>query len=91
MGACQPVTFKNITRQKFQMIRARVNAQAAKFVNNGDTGSATGKTPLGQFAAEWAYDEANQTLTITCTQKPVFVSESYMTAKMQALVESINA
>lgn len=90
MGTCQPVIFKNVTRQKFQAIRARVNAQAVTYTSNGDTGSASGKTPIGDFAVEWTFDEPAQTLTVTVTRKPLLVSESYMRGKMQSLVESVN-
>jgi hypothetical protein len=41
------------------------------------------------FAAEWTYDGVAN-LTITLTKKPLLVTENFMIAKMQALVESIN-
>lgn len=80
----QPLKFPNITRLKFQAIRARINAQADTKVV-GDQGTASGHG----FEATWTYSEPDQTLTIQCTKKPFFVSESLVTAKIQALVESV--
>ena len=84
MGQCAPVSFKNISRLKFQAIRARINAQAEMTVM-GDIGTATGNG----FTAQWNYSEPDQALTITCTQKPWFVSEGLVRDKIQQLVEGV--
>ena len=91
MAACQPVTFKNISQPVYRAILARVRAQAATFADNGNSGSATGDTPLGQVSSSWTYDETAQTLIITCTKKPFLVSEGLLAAKMQALVQSVTS
>jgi hypothetical protein len=84
MAACKPVTFKNITRERFQAIRARIRAQADVSVA-GDMGTASGNG----FAASWIYDEAAQTLSIQCTEKPWFVSEGLVADKIRALVTTL--
>ncbi len=85
MAACRPVIFRNVSRRKFMAVRARIYAQADTTRVTGDTGSATG---FG-YSAEWTYDEPNQTLVIQCTNKPVIIFESFVIAKIQALVESV--
>jgi hypothetical protein len=89
MSACAPITFSNISPLKYRAIVARIRAQADSTAMNGNTGSATGQSPLGQFAAEWTYDGTAK-LTITVTRKPMLVTENFMIAKMQALVDSIS-
>ena len=84
MAACKPVVFQNIARDKFNAVRARIRAQADVSVL-GDSGSAQGNG----FAASWIYDEPNQVLTIQCTDKPWFVSESLIADKIRALVTTI--
>ena len=84
MADCKPLVFQNISRPRFQNIRARIRAQAEVSVD-GDTGTAQGNG----FGASWAYDEATQTLTIQCTKKPFFVPESMVADKIYALVTSL--
>ena len=82
--AFKPVTFKNITREHFQAIRARIRAQADVSVV-GDTGTASGNG----FEASWNYDEPSQTLTIQCTKKPFWVSDGLVADKITALVTTV--
>ena len=89
MGACSPVSFHNVSPLKYRAIVARIRAQADSIAVTGNAGSAQGQSPLGQFVAEWTYD-GTANLTITVTKKPMFVTENFMTAKMEALVASIN-
>ncbi len=84
MAACKPVVFKNITREHFYAVRARIRAQADVSIN-GDSGTAAGNG----FSASWNYDEAAQTLSIQCTNKPFFVPESLVADKITALVTSL--
>jgi hypothetical protein len=84
MAGCRPLTFKNIPRERFLAIRARIRAQAEVSIL-GDTGTASGNG----FSASWSYDEAAQTLTIECTEKPFFAPESLVLDKIRALVTSL--
>jgi hypothetical protein len=84
MSACKPIAFKGITRQQFKAVRARIVSQADKTTQVGDTGTAEG---FG-FAANWAYDERSQTLTIHCTSKPPLFPEFMVRDKLQALVDN---
>lgn len=90
MASSKPVTFKNITRAKFLAIRARINAQATSIQSTGDTGTATGDTPLGEVQSSWSYNEATQSLTVIPLKLPFLCSESLFQGKMQALVDSVN-
>jgi len=83
--SCEPLTFKNISREKFQAVRARIRAQAEVVSIAGDMGTAEGNG----FKAQWTYDEPNQTLTIQCLQKPFFVSESLVADKIHVLVTEL--
>ena len=84
-----PVAFHNVSPLKYRAIIARIRAQADSITIDGNSGSAWGQSPLGQFVAAWSYDGAAN-LTITVTKKPMLVTENFMIAKMQALVDSIN-
>ena len=84
MAACKSIVFKNISRTKFQAIRARINAQA-EITCTGDIGTATGNG----YTAQWTYVEPDQTLTIQCTDRPWFISESLVADKIQQLVEGV--
>jgi hypothetical protein len=89
MASCQPVKFANVSRLKYQAIRARIRAQASSLTIDGDSGTASGSTPLGKVAFSWSYDEAGQTLTVQCTSKPMLVSEATVAAKLRDLMESV--
>jgi hypothetical protein len=84
MAACKPVTFQNISRDRFQAVRARIRAQADVAVM-GDMGTASGNG----FTATWNYDEPSQVLTIQCTVKPWFISEGLVADKIRALVTTL--
>ena len=88
MGACSPISFQNVTRQKFQAVRARATAEATKTENLGDTGSATGPTPLGNVTVAWKYDEPSLTLTLQCTDKSRFLPEGAVNSKIRSMVGS---
>jgi hypothetical protein len=75
---------------KYQAIRARIRAQASELIIEGDTGTAGGKTPLGQVKFSWSYDEPSQTLTVQCLQKPMLVSEATVASKIRDLMESVD-
>jgi hypothetical protein len=79
--SCKPLTFRNIDRDKFRRVRARIRAQAEVSVK-GDSGIATNDG----MSANFSYDEAAQTLTIQCIEKPVYFSEALIADKITALV-----
>ena len=89
MAACKPIAFTGIDRIRFQAIRARVRAQATSTTVDGDTGTATGQTPLGEVTVSWSYDEPSQTLTVQCVKKPWCVSEDLSANKIRSMVESL--
>lgn len=82
--ACKPVKFSDITRDQFKAIRARINAQAEKMINAGDTGTATGDG----FEVIWTFSEPDRTLTVQCTKKPFFISEGMVASKIRDIVEA---
>lgn len=84
MATCKPLPFTGITRTRFQAIRARM-AVVADVRSKGDSGTADGSG----FRAAWSYDEASQTLTIQCTEKPFFITEGFVAGKIREMVESL--
>jgi hypothetical protein len=89
MSICQPIKFTEITRLRFLAIRARVRAQATEMTVDGDSGTASGQTMLGKVKFSYSYDEASQTLTAQCLEKPGLVSEAKVAAKMRDLMEAL--
>jgi hypothetical protein len=87
--ACNPIVFQNISRERFLAIRARIRAQAAEVEIDGDTGTASGNTPLGRVKLAWVYDGSGQTFTVQCLAKPMFVSESVVATKIHGLMEAL--
>lgn len=77
--------FQKITRAWFTAIEA--NAFTATGVGiRGDKGVASGSTAVGRVTMQWEYDEAAQTLTIGCTNKPWLIPESEIESHVTALV-----
>jgi hypothetical protein len=88
MGASKPVTvsFHRISRLQYRKIRARIRVQAYKMtLPDEETGSAEG----GGVKISWTYSEADQVLSITCTARPWWMSESSAAGKIRDLVEGL--
>lgn len=85
MATSKPVVFSSITRLKFQAIRARVRAQATAVTTLGDTGTASGSG----VSFTWSYSEEAQSLTVTCTKRPWYVSEDLVYDKIRSAMATI--
>jgi hypothetical protein len=69
--------------EQYKKIRARWRAQACEMRVLGDTGAAT----LADLTVIWTYSESEQLLTVTCTKRPWWISESRAAARIRDLVE----
>ena len=88
MAVCRPVTvvFRETPRLRFHAFRARIRVQAVNTIVLGDTGSATGD---GDLKLTWTYDEAAQTLTVSCIERPYWRSAAYVEMKIRGVVEAL--
>lgn len=78
------ISFHGISRLKFLAIRARLRAQADRMEWTDDTILATGDG----ITTGWRYDEAAQSLAVTCT-KPWWRSDGWAASRIQGLVEGL--
>lgn len=80
MSACPPMTFAEISEEKYQALLATAQAQGLALVGiHGDT------TYQG-LDFTWHYDAPTQCLTIHCTGKPIFVPCSMIESRIRALI-----
>jgi hypothetical protein len=77
--------FHGISRLKFRAIRARVRAQAEKMSILEDSFTAV----CNGFPIEWIYNEAEQSLVVTCNKRPRLHTEGWMAGRIRGLVEAL--
>jgi hypothetical protein len=80
------VPFRETPRTRFLAFRARIRMQAMNTIVLGDTGSATGEDGL---KLSWIYDEAAQTLTVTCVERAWFQSAAWVEKRIRGVVEAL--
>jgi hypothetical protein len=82
--ACDPVAFNNVDANAFNCLKQK----AADFANSHNFPlppiNDTGTVSHSGFTATWAFDAAASTLTITCTEKPFFVSCGFVNGHVQS-------
>jgi hypothetical protein len=79
------VTFSSITLMRYHAVRARIRAQSEKTDCVGNTGTATGD----KITIAWTYDEGAQKLAFTCTERPWWKSEGFVSSKILSLMEAL--
>lgn len=79
------ISFHGISRLKFRAIRARVRAQAEKMSILNDSFSAV----CNGIPTEWTFNEAEQSLVVTCNKRPRLHTEGWVASRIQGLVESL--
>jgi hypothetical protein len=80
MSACPPITFSDVTEEKYQSLVATAQAQGLSLVG------VKGDTSYQGLDFTWHYDAATQTLTIHCTGKPIFVPCSMIESRIRGLI-----
>jgi hypothetical protein len=69
MSACDPIVVHDITRAIFDCLRAKLS-DVGVTIPSGTSGEISGMGLSGTFA----WEEETETLTVTVTQKPFFLS-----------------
>ena len=82
MAACDPLTFADVSPEKWDYLKAKIAAEG--YAVAGDTGEATDKG----VTLTWAYDAAARTLTIHCTKHPMLLPCVLVNAKIRSLFEN---
>jgi hypothetical protein len=80
MSHCPEIVISEITAEKYQVLLTTAQAQGLNL-----TGT-TGCTTFQGMDFTWNYDAAAQTLTIQCTEKPIFVPCSMIESRIRALI-----
>ena len=80
MSHCPPISLCEITPEKYAALLTQAQAQGLNLI--GESGS----TSYQGMDFSWSYDDAAQTLTIQCTEKPIFVPCSMIESRIRALI-----
>ena len=79
---CDPLTFDNITPEKFAALQRKAETDSGIRVE-ADSGSASAEG----ITVRWDYDRAAGKLTMQCTDKPMFIPCGLVNTKIEGLVE----
>lgn len=79
------VRLNGIPRWLYRKFRARIRVQATRMTLLNDTGGAS----FASYTVEWVYSEPEQTLTVTCTKRPLWASEDAVTCKIRNFAEAL--
>ena len=80
MSHCPPIALSEITSEKYAALLTQAQSQGLNLV--GESGSTT----FQGMDFTWSYDAAGQTLTIQCTDKPIFIPCSLIESRIRSLI-----
>jgi hypothetical protein len=80
MSSCPPMTFSEVTPEKYQELMLRAQEQGLEL--SGESGS----TSFQGMDFEWNYDAAARSLTIQCTNKPFLIPCSVIESKIRGAI-----
>ncbi len=80
MSACPPMTFSNISEEKYETLLATAQSQGLQLTGY------SGATAYQGMSFTWNYDLSSQSLTLLCTEKPFFVPCSVIEGKIRSLI-----
>jgi hypothetical protein len=80
MPHCPEIVAPGITREKYQSLVATAKAQGL------DLSAETGSTTHQGMDFTWRYEPASETLTIQCTEKPIFVPCGMIESRIRSLM-----
>jgi len=80
MSHCPPMTFSGITAQTYQELLVKAQAQGLEL--NGPSGS----TEYQGMEFTWSYDEAAESLTIQCTNKPMLIPCGMIESRIRGVI-----
>ncbi len=78
--SCPAITVQGVNAQKYATLIATAQGQGLNL--NGLSGS----TQFQGMDFAWNYEESSETLTIQCTNKPIFIPCSMIEARIRALM-----
>ena len=81
--ACPPVVFNKVDANAWQSLKQKAAQYAQSHNFPVPPLNDTGNVSHSGFSAEWTYDANAQTLTITCTAHPFFVSCNFVNGHVQ--------
>ena len=80
MSNCTPITFCDVTEEKYQALLVTAQSQGLNLTG------VCGSTTFQGMGFNWNYDHAARSLTIQCTEKPIFVPCSMIESRIRALI-----
>ena len=80
MPSCPAITLTEITPDKYQSLLATAKAQGL------DLTGTDGSTTYQGMDFTWHYDAAAQTLTVQCTDKPIFIPCAMIESRIRSLI-----
>ena len=80
MPHCPEIVATGVTPEKYQSLIATAKAQGL------DLSGETGSTRYQGMDFTWRYEPAAQSLTIQCTDKPIFVPCSMIESRIRSLI-----
>ena len=78
--SCPAITLQGITADKYATLLATAQGQGLNLIG------LTGSTQFQGMDFTWNYDEGSATLTIQCTNKPIFIPCSMIESRIRALI-----
>jgi len=81
MSGCEAQTFSGITQEHFDCLVQKAQSSFGITIS-GDSGSSS----QSGVTISWDYDRASQSLTIQCTDKPVFLLCGIITSQVSDMV-----
>ena len=82
MGACATQTFSNVPIAAWDRLKAK--AASAGFSISSDSGSHS----AGGLTVQWNYNASAETLSITCTDRPWYLTCSMINGKIHELIDN---
>lgn len=80
MSNCPPITLTGISPEKYRQLLTTAQSQGLQL-----TGEA-GTTQYQGMDFTWAYDPTAQSLTLQCTNKPIFIPCSMIESRIRSLI-----
>jgi len=83
MAGCDAQTFPGVTQAQFECLAQKAQSSfGITLSGNNGTQSKSG------FTMTWNFDPVAQTLTIQCTEKPIFPTCGMITSQIESAVNS---
>jgi len=83
MPGCEAQTFTGVTPHQFTCIAQKAQEESGLALS-GDSGTVSAQG----ISVSWTFDPLSLTLTIQCTDKPMFVPCGMLSSKIRDIVDS---